>query len=76
MAARARQHAQHALRLLRIALRESPGLNERQLRFRLGTAYAFSNNAGGWQVHDDIAYPVELPTDLKPTLAVPVAGHR
>lgn len=74
MAARARQHAQHALRLLRIALRESPGLNERQLRFRLGTAYAFSNNAGGWQVHDDIAYPVELPTDLKPTLAVPVAG--
>lgn len=25
-------------------------------------------------MHDDIAYPVELPTDLKPTLAVPVAG--
>lgn len=74
MAARARQRAEHALRLLRIALRETPGLDDRQLRFRLGISYAFSSNAGGWQAHEGIAYPVELPADLAPTLAVPVAG--
>ena len=74
MAARARRAAQHALRLLRVALRESPGLHNRQLRFRLGTTYAFDEHAGGWQAPDDIAYAVELANDMAPFLRLPVAS--
>ena len=75
MAARARELAEHALRVLRIALRQnSLGLNPQQLRFRLGTSYAFADGGGGWQMHDDVAYPLELPPDLTPILAAPVAG--
>lgn len=59
MAARARELAEHALRVLRIALRQkSFGLNPQQLRFRLATSYAFADGGGGWQTHDDVAYPL------------------
>jgi hypothetical protein len=40
MAARARRHAEHALSILRLALRQFPGVNTRQLRFRLGIGHA------------------------------------
>ena len=75
MAARARTLAEHALRVLRIALRQcSHGLNPQQLRFRLGISHVFAEGAGGWQMHDDVAYPLELPSDLAPILAAAVAG--
>jgi hypothetical protein len=75
MAARARELAEHALRVLRIALRQtSHGLNPQQLRFRLGTSYAFADGGGGWQMHDDVAYPIELSSDLTSVLATAVAG--
>lgn len=74
MAARARELAEHALRVLRIALRQTYGLNPERLRFRLGTSYAFADGGGGWQVHDDIAYPLDLVSDLTSVLATAVAG--
>jgi hypothetical protein len=74
MAASARELADHALRVLRIALRQSYALNPEQLRFRLGTSYAFADVGGGWQRHDDIAYPLELVSDLTLVLATAVAG--
>src|SRR6266851_7003795 len=67
MAARARELAEHALRVLRIALRQAGyGLNPQQLRFRLGTSYALADQGGGWQERDDVAYALELPSDLSP----------
>jgi hypothetical protein len=76
MAARARELAEHALRVLRLGLRQtSYGLNPEQLRFRLGTSYAFADHGGGWQIYDDRAYPFELPSDLMTSvLATAVAG--
>jgi hypothetical protein len=75
MAARARELAEHALRVLRIALRQKDfGLNPQQLRFRLATSYAFADGGGGWQIHDNVAYPLTLPADLSSVLAAPAAG--
>lgn len=72
--ARARKLAEHAFRVLRIALRQtSHGLNPEQLRFRLGTSYAFADR-GGWQRHTDSAYPLELSTDWTSVLATAVAS--
>jgi hypothetical protein len=75
MAARARKLAEHALRVVRIALRqEDRGLHPRQLRFRLATSHAFADGAGGWQMQNDAALPTGLPADLTAILASPVAG--
>jgi hypothetical protein len=74
MAARARDLAEHALRVLRIALRQTYAPKPEQLRFRLGTSYAFADRGGGWQRHDDIAYPLELVSDLTSVLAAAAAG--
>jgi len=52
----------------------SYGLNAEQLRFRLGTSYAFADHGGGWQRHDDVAYPLELTSDMTAVLATAVAG--
>jgi hypothetical protein len=73
MADRARHTASHALRVLRIGLGEYPGINERQLRFRLGTSYAFNDQLAGWQQRPDVAYDLTLPGDLGPILGQPVA---
>lgn len=76
MAVRARKQAEHALRVLRIALRqEDRGLHPEQLRFRLATSHAFADGAGGWEMHPDVALPAGLPADLMMTiLATPVVG--
>jgi hypothetical protein len=76
MAERARKLGEHALRVLRIALRQQDrGLHPMQLRFRLGTSHAFVGGAGGWQMHDDAALTSGLPADLMATvLSTPVAG--
>lgn len=60
MATRARGIAEHELRVLRIALREDMGINDRQLRFRLGTTYAFSGDQAGFAQRDDVAYELPL----------------
>jgi hypothetical protein len=73
MAARGRKLAEHSLQVLRIAMGQTYGLPARQLRFRLGTSYAFADRGGGWQAHEDIAYPLELLSDLTPVLATAVA---
>jgi hypothetical protein len=74
-AARARELIEHALRVLRVALRQNNlGLNPEQLRFRLGISYAFADGGGGWQMHDDVAYPLVLPVDMAPTLSTLVVG--
>ena len=74
MATRARELVEHAFRVMRIALRQtSNGLNPEQLRFRLGTSYAFADKGGGWHRHDDIAYPLNLSSsELPPVLATAV----
>jgi hypothetical protein len=75
MAARARELAEHSLRVLRTALRQTyNSLHPQQLRFRLGTSYAFADRGGGWRAHDDLAYPLELLSDLTLVLATAVAG--
>jgi hypothetical protein len=74
MAARARELAEHGLRVLRTALRQTySSLNPQQLRFRLGTSYAFADHGGGWRAHDDVAYPLELLPDLTLVLATAIA---
>lgn len=60
MAERAQAFLAHALRVARVGLRDLNGINGRQLRFRPGIAYAFSNNLSGWQSRSDVAYELEL----------------
>ena len=64
MAGRARFLASHALRVMRIALREHRGIHDRQLRFRLSTSYAFDNSLSGWDTRDDAAYDLGFDGDL------------
>lgn len=56
----ARDQVSHALRLLRIALREHPGIASVQLRFRLGLTYALDENIYGWIQREDAPAPLTL----------------
>jgi hypothetical protein len=49
MMRRSREIAEHALRLLRVGLREHNMLIDRQLRFRLGRLHWFSDGSGGFR---------------------------
>lgn len=74
MMLRAREVAEHALRLLRIGLREHRSIHERQLLFRLGVGYWFSDTASGWQRRADEGFGFELneamlEVALSPTIA-------
>jgi len=61
MADRARAATSHALRVLRVALRSANyGINDHQLRFRMGIGYAFVEALTGWNQSEDIAYDLEL----------------
>ena len=60
MADRARTLLAHALRVARVGLRDNNGMDGRQLRFRTGVAYSFSNNLAGWRSRSDIAYDLKL----------------
>ncbi len=64
MSERGRTRVAHALRVLRIALREHRGINDKQLRFRLGRAYALGPDLSGWQTPTDVAYELELDESL------------
>jgi hypothetical protein len=74
MAERAQAAASHALRVLRVALRAQHGFHDRQLRFRIGTGYAFDDQLTGWKQREDIAYDLTLGDDLSLALSQPVAG--
>jgi len=69
MAERAKIEASHALRVLRVGLREYPGI----LRFRIGTGYAFDDRIAGRKQRDDIAYDLTLSDDLSLALSGPVS---
>lgn len=73
MAERAKVVASHALRVLRVTLRETHGIHDRQLRFRLATGYAFDDRLSGFSRRDDIAYQLTLGADLSLELSQPVA---
>lgn len=60
MAQRARSQAEHALRILRISLREARMIHAYQLRFRLGDHYAFESGLGGWETPSDTGWELEL----------------
>lgn len=64
MAERAKLRAERALRILRVALRAHRSINDRQLRFSLGTAYAFDERLGGWSARQDVAYELGLDARL------------
>jgi hypothetical protein len=75
MAERARAVAEHGLRVLRIALRESRGVHDDQLRFRLGEAYAFGDRLSGWDRHPGSPYPLRLTdADVEMVRSQSVAG--
>ena len=59
MADRARTGAAHGLRVLRVSLREQGRVDDRQLRFRLGTAYTFDDRLAGWNLRTDVAYQLQ-----------------
>jgi hypothetical protein len=63
MAERARAITSHQLRLLRIALRDHPWINQ-QLRFRIGRTYAFDDRLAGWNEWDDAAWGLDLSVEL------------
>lgn len=60
MMGRARAGAEHALRVLRAGLREDMGIVDQQLRFRLGTAYWFTDGGGGWGTRPEDGIDLKL----------------
>jgi len=66
MAERARPLAEHALRILRATLREHPGIVDRQLRFRLDESYWFEDGLGGWSLHPEKGWELELHESFLP----------
>lgn len=64
MATRATLKTEHALRVLRVALRAHPGINDMQLRFTLGTTYVFEDGRGGWRVRADSSAGLGLDAKL------------
>jgi len=72
MAERAQARLAHSLRVARIGLRDH-GINDHQLRFRPGIAFAFSNNLSGWRSRSDVAYELILgPSTLDSISSRPV----
>jgi hypothetical protein len=60
MAERARDVAEHGLRVLRIGLRATRGIHDDQLRFGLGEAYAFHDQASGWRRRPGAPIPLGI----------------
>jgi hypothetical protein len=60
-----REEAEHVLRVLRVALRESLSLLDRQLRFTLGEGYAFDDRLSGWDTRPSTAYELTLEGSLR-----------
>ncbi len=64
MARRARTVASQALRVLRAALGGHTSIDDHQVRFRLGGAYAFDEQLSGWRRPEDAADELTLSGDL------------
>ena len=64
MTDRAREQLEYRLRLLRIALREHMGINNRQLRFRASEVYSYGEDFSGWQDRGERGFPLELDPSL------------
>ena len=75
MATRARDLAEHALRLMRVALRASMGIHDLQLRFRLGHSYAFAEEHRGWEQGPEAAYELEYGGDLIDLVSGQIVGQ-
>jgi hypothetical protein len=69
MGERARDLVAHTLRVARVGLRDHGGIHDRQLRFRIGIAYAFSNDVSGWTSREDVAYEVTYMPSLLDSIA-------
>jgi hypothetical protein len=65
MAERARDQAEHVLRVLRVALRAHLGIVDRHLRFGLGEGHAFDDRLSGWQLRPSAAYELGVETSLQ-----------
>ena len=64
MKERARPAALHALRVIRIAVRENRFINEQQLRFRLAETYSFGEHLAGFDMRPDEAVVLTLAGEL------------
>ena len=69
MRVRAEVPARHALRVLRLAIRENRFVTEMQLRFRLGDSYSFGPRLGGWETHSDARWELVLDEELETAVA-------
>ncbi len=64
MGKRAREEAEHVLRVLRVALRDHLAIIDRQLWFTLGERYAFDDRLAGWQRRGTTAYELTFDRSL------------
>jgi hypothetical protein len=64
MMRRAREVAEHSLRLLRVGLREQNALVDQQLHFGLGVSHWFTETGGGWQTRPGEAIELALNEEL------------
>ena len=65
MAKRAREEVTRVLRVMRIAFRAERAIREQQLRFRLGTSYAFdAGEMSGVHTREDIVWGLEANQNL------------
>ena len=73
MAERARATAEHALQVLRVALKLAyPSILDPQVRFRLAESWAFSEHASGFAVGPNRVYGLDLGGNLPELEAEPV----
>lgn len=71
MASRARATAEHALRVLRVALKLSnPSILDRQLRFRVARTWAFADDVSGFALRQDGVYGFGLGDNVLEAQAV------
>jgi hypothetical protein len=81
MSIRATEVAHHAIRLLRVAMREDKWVHDRQLRFRLGESLWFSDGASGWQTAPDLGWeyvpdePALERATSQPLATLPLVGN-
>jgi hypothetical protein len=64
MAERAREEAEHVLRVLRVALRADFAIVDRQLWFTLGEGYAFDDRLSGWERRPSAPYELTFDGSL------------
>lgn len=80
MSIRATEAAHHAIRLLRVAMREDKWVHDRQLRFRLGESLWFDDGASGWQTAPDMGWeyqpdePALKRATAQPLASIPLVG--